>query len=55
MVGYVRRNYMVPIPRAESFEELNQKLLKDCLSYGRHRLQGQNETVGELFEKEKAI
>lgn len=54
MVGYVRRNYMVPIPRAESFEELNQKLLKECLSYGRHRLQGQNETVGELFEKEKA-
>ena len=54
MVGYVRRNYMVPIPQAESFEELNQKLLKDCLSYGRHRLQGRDKTVGELFEKEKA-
>jgi len=54
MVGYVRRNYMVPIPQAESFEELNQKLLKDCLSSGRHRLEGRNETVGELFEKEKA-
>jgi transposase len=54
MVGYVRRNYMVPIPRVESVEELNEQLLKDCLSYGRHRLQGREETVGELFEKEKA-
>ena len=54
MVGYVRRNYMVPIPKAESFEELNQKLLRDCLSYGQHRLQGREETVNELFEKEKA-
>jgi transposase len=31
MVGYVRRNYMVPIPQAESFEELNQKLLNRLL------------------------
>jgi transposase len=54
MVGYVRRNYMVPVPKAESFEELNQKLLKDCLSYGQHKAQGREKTVGELFEEEKA-
>lgn len=54
MVGYVRRNYMVPIPRAESFEALNEKLLKDCISYGRHRMQGRERTVGEFFEEEKA-
>lgn len=54
MVGYVRRNYMVPIPRAESLEELNEQLLKDCVSYGRHKLQGREQTVGELFEKEES-
>jgi transposase len=54
MVGYVRRNYMVPIPEAESFEQLNEKLLKDCLSYGTHRIQGQEKSVNELFEEEKA-
>lgn len=54
MVGYVRRNYMVPIPRAESFEALNEKLLKDCLAYGEHRMQGREGTVSEFFEEERA-
>jgi transposase len=54
MVGYVRRNYMVPIPQAQSLEEVNAKLLKDCLSYGQHKLQGREKTVSDLFEEEKA-
>jgi transposase len=54
MVGYVRRNYMVPIPQAESLDEVNAKLFKDCLSYGQHKLQGREKTVGELFEEEQA-
>jgi len=54
MVGYVRRNYMVPIPEAESFAALNERLLKDCLSYGQHRVQGREMMVSELFEEEKA-
>jgi len=54
MIGYVRRNYMVPIPEAESFEALNAKLLKDCLSYGSHRVHAREKTVGQLFEEEKA-
>jgi hypothetical protein len=29
-VGYARRNFMVPIPRAASFAELNAKLLERC-------------------------
>ena len=54
LIGYVRRNYLVPIPEAASLEELNEKLLKQCLAYGEHRLQGRDKTVEELFEQEKA-
>jgi hypothetical protein len=53
MVGYVRRNYMVPMPQVESLEALNEKILRDCLSYGRHRIQGREKSVNELFEEER--
>jgi len=53
LVGYARRNYMVPVPEADSLEDLNRKLLQDCLSYGDHRIAGREHTVNELYEKEK--
>jgi transposase len=53
LVGYARRNYMVPVPKADSLEELNQRLLKECLSYGDHQIAGREHTVNELYEKEK--
>ena len=53
LVGYARRNYMVPVPKAESLDELNKKLLQDCLSYGSHRIAGREQTVNELYEIEK--
>ena len=31
MVGYVRRNFLVPVPRVESFEALNAHLEQKCL------------------------
>ena len=52
-IGYIRRNYLVPMPVVESFEELNVKLLKACLRYGAHRLDGRTETVDSLFDREK--
>jgi transposase len=54
LVGFARRNYMVPIPKAESLEELNERLLRDCVGYGKHRIQGREETVNERFAAEKA-
>jgi transposase len=54
LVGFARRNYMVPIPRAESLEELNEKVLRNCLEYGSHRIDGREKIVDELFEEEKA-
>ena len=53
LVGYARRNYMVPVPVADSLEDLNKKLLQACLSYGDHRIAGRQHTVNELYEQEK--
>ena len=52
-VGYIRRNYLVPMPVVDSFEELNEKLLASCLRYGGHRISGREETVEAFFEREK--
>jgi len=54
LVGYVKRNYFVPLPEADSFEALNQQLLAECLAYGDHRLQGREKTVNEFFQEEQA-
>jgi len=53
MVGFVRRNYMVPVPEAEDLEALNAALLEECLAYGRHRTAGRQRCVNELFEAER--
>lgn len=53
LVGYVRRNYLVPVPEAADFPELNQHLLAQCVRYGSHRLAGRAETVNELFAQER--
>lgn len=54
LVGYARRNYMVPVPRAENLEELNERLLRSCVAFGSRRIAGREKTVEELFEEEKA-
>jgi len=53
LVGYARRNYMVPVPAADTLEDLNKKLLQECLAYGGHRIAGRENTVNELYEEEK--
>ena len=53
LVGYARRNYLVPVPVADSLEDLNKKLLEACLAYGSHRIAGREKTVNEFYEEEK--
>jgi transposase len=53
LVGFSRRNYMVPVPEAASLEELNEKVLRQCVSYGSHKMAGRDRTVNELYEEEK--
>lgn len=54
LVGFARRNYMVPIPEAANLEELNEKILKRCVSYGNHKIDGRERTVKEHYEEEKS-
>ncbi len=53
LVGYVRRNFLVPVPEVASLEELNAHLLAECIRYGDHRIAGREKTVKELFDQEK--
>jgi hypothetical protein len=53
LVGYARRNFMVPIPRASSWEELNAHLEADCRGRRERRLRGHTETIGELFQRDR--
>jgi transposase len=53
LVGFARRNYMVPLPQAESLEELNEKVLAQCVAYGERKPAGRERRVREMFEEEK--
>lgn len=53
LVGYARRNFMVPVPRASSWEELNGQLLEQCRKRRERKLWGQSETIGERFERDR--
>jgi transposase len=50
LVGYARRNFMVPVPRAASWEELNAQLLEQCRKRRAQKLWGHQETIGERFQ-----
>lgn len=53
LVGFARRNFMVPVPRVKSLTELNQKLLNDCLGYrNTHKVESRTITVKEAYEEE---
>ncbi len=49
MVGYARRNFMVPMPRFESFDALNAHLAAECLQRRSAVLRGHKQTIGERF------
>lgn len=48
LVGLSRRNMMVPIPRVDTLSELNVHLRRACCEYRNHRIQGRDQTVGEM-------
>jgi transposase len=53
-IGYVRRNYLVPVPEAQNLRALNEELLSRCVQHGTHHLSGREQTVNELFEQERS-
>ena len=52
MVGYARRNFLVPVPSFESFEALNAHLERRCLARMDARLRGHSETIGQRMERD---
>ena len=52
LVGYVRRNFLVPISSFESFDALNAHLERRCLERMDARLRGHTETIGQRMERD---
>jgi hypothetical protein len=52
LVGYARRNFLVPIPAFASFAELNAHLEQRCLERLEHRLRGHAESIGERLMRD---
>ena len=52
MVGYVRRNFLAPIPSFESFAALNAHLERLCLERMDAKLRGYTETIGQRMERD---
>ena len=52
MVGYVRRNFLVPAPSFQSFDALNAHLEQRCLERMDARLRGHDETIGQQMERD---
>lgn len=52
LIGYARRNFLVPIPQVASFAGLNAQLLDRCRQRLSDRLRGHGETIGERLARD---
>lgn len=52
--AYARRDFMVPMPHFNSWDELNAHLEAECRKHRQQRLCGHSETIGERFELDLA-
>ena len=54
LVGYARRNFMVPVPCFATWEAFNVHLEAECRKRRERKLRGHTETIGERFERDRA-
>jgi len=54
LVGFTRRNFLVPVPRFENCEALNEHLETGCRARLTARLRGYQETIAERLERDRA-
>lgn len=52
-VGYSRRNFLVPIPLARSFQDLNQQILNRCIQEDLRQVARTDMTIGQAWEQER--
>jgi transposase len=55
LVGYARRNFMVPMPNAASYEDLNASLAAHCVERQREVLRGHTQTIGKRLAADLAV
>ena len=53
LVGFIRRNFLVPVPRVESIEAPNDDLAGQCRRRQAARLRGHGETIGERLARDR--
>lgn len=53
LVGWIRRNIFVPVPKVETLDELNVEILKRCLKYRAHKIADRDQNVGEMAKVAK--
>lgn len=53
--GFSRRNFLVPLPRVASFEELNEQLYQRCLANDERTVARAEESIGQLWHKERPL
>jgi transposase len=54
MVGFARRNFLVPVPRADSWEALNAELVRRCQADLSRRVRGKEQPKGTLLAADRA-
>ena len=55
LVGFARRNFMVPLPQFESFAALNAWLKEQCLKRQSDRLRGHDTTIAERLTADQNL
>ena len=55
IVGYCRRNFLVPMPRFRNFDDLNTHLEACCAKRWAEQLRGHDQTVGDRLERDRAV
>ena len=53
LVGYSRRNFLVPVPEFEDFEVFNEGMADDCRRDLQRQLRGKEGTKAELLEEDR--
>ena len=56
LVGYARRNFLVPLPDVADYDELNKLLAERCLAHGNGIIAGREDrrTINERHEEERS-